>query len=289
MVAFTIFWFSIYRYGIFYAISFILWYFRLSRVGKKEWFKNYPKVQYFLTEGLEDFLLIIALWVILGWRLGHVLIYGNWYYFSHPAEIFEVRKWWMSFIWGIIGVVICLFSFLFYKKVSFKNIIILFDIVLVFVPFWILLWRLGNYLNQELYWIAITEIPAQLAQLFNSLWLVHVYPQIDKIQRVNTNFLSMILEWILILVSQIILLARMVNKWEYRVWQLSTSFLLYYSIIRFFLEYFRADSQLEYIGFCTKSQRFFIIFIIIALVLKLYFYSKKDFNLSLSKTKECSK
>ncbi len=289
MVAFTIFWFSIYRYGIFYAISFILWYFWLSRVGKKEWFKNYPKVQYFLTEGLEDFLLTIALWVVLGWRLGHVLIYWNWYYFSHPTEIFEVWKWWMSFIWGILGVVICLFSFLLYKKVSFKDIVILFDIVLVFVPFWILLWRLGNYLNQELYWIAITELPTQLAQFLNSLWLAHVYPQIDKIQRVNTNFLSMALEWLLILVSQIILLTRMVKKWEYRVWQLSTSFLLYYSIIRFFLEYLRADSQMEYIGFCTKSQRFFIIFIIIALVLKFYFNSKKDFYLSLTKTKECLK
>ena len=285
MVAFTIFWFSVYRYGIFYAISFILWYFWLSRVGKKEWFKNYPKVQYFLTDGLEDFLLRIAIWVVLGWRLWHVLIYWNWYYFSHPAEILEVWKWWMSFIWWIIGVVICLFSYLFYKKVSFRDVIILCDMVLVFVPLGILLWRLGNFLNQELYWIPITEIPWELAQVLTTLWLTHVYSQIDKFQRVNTNFLSMLLEGLLILISQIILLIRMVRKKEYRVWQLSTSFLLYYSIIRFFLEYLRADSQQEFVWFCTKSQRFFVIFVLIAIVLKFYFNSRKEFHLSLSKKK----
>ena len=279
MVAFTIFGFSIYRYWIFYAVSFILWYFWLSWVGKKEWFKNYPKVQYFLTEGLEDFLLTIALWVIIGWRLWHILIYGNWYYFSHFAEIFQLWKWWMSFIWWIIGVVLFLFGFLKYKKASRKDALILFDVVLVFVPFWILLWRFGNYLNQELYWIPIAQLPLRLADVLTNLWFSHIYPQIDKIQRVNTNFLSMALEWILLLSIQLIFLSKMLKKWQYRIWQLSTNFLLWYSIIRFLLEYVRADSQLEYIWSCTKSQWFFICFAILALGLKRYFYRRKNFNL----------
>ena len=289
MVAFTIFWFSVYRYGIFYALSFILWYFRLSWVGKKQWFNKYPKVQYFLTEGLEDFLFMIALWVIIGWRLGHVLIYWNGYYFSHPAEIFQVRKWWMSFIWWIIWVVLSLFWFLCYKKASFKDILILFDIVLVFVPFGIFLWRFWNYLNQELYWIPIAQLPLWLADTLNTLWLSHVYPQIDKLQRVNTNFLSMLLEGLLILWIQLIFLTKMVKKWRYRIWQLSTNFLLCYSLIRFLLEYLRADSQLEFVWFCTKSQWFFIFFAIIALLLKLYFYKSDKFNLPLDKTEKCSK
>jgi phosphatidylglycerol:prolipoprotein diacylglycerol transferase len=283
MVAFTIFWISIYRYGIFYAIAFILWYFWLARVWKRQRFKNYPKVQYFLTEGLEDFLLVIALGVVLWWRLGHVLIYSDWYYFSHPAEIIQVRKWWMSFIGGILWVVLCLWSFLYYKKVSRKDMLILFDIVLVFVPFGIFLWRFGNYLNQELYWIPITALPAQLGNILTSLWFSHVYSQVDKLQRVNTNFLSMALEWILILVVQIISFMKMIKKKEYRVWQLSTNFLLYYSIIRFFLEYLRADSQLEFVWFCTRSQRFFLFFIIISWCLKYYFYKKESFHLSLWK------
>ena len=281
MVAFTIFWFSIYRYGIFYATAFILWYFWLSRVGKKQWFKNYPKVQYFLAEGLEDFLLVIALWVVLWWRLGHVLIYNASYYFSHPVEIIQVRKWWMSFIGGILGVVLCLWSFLYYKKVSWKDMLILFDLVLVFVPLGIFLWRFGNYLNQELYWVPISDLPAQLGNILSSLWLSHVYSHVDKLQRVNTNFISMALEGLLIVIIQVITLAKMVNKKEYRVWQLSTNFLLYYSIIRFLLEYLRADSQLEFVGFCTRSQRFFLCFILLAFCLKIYFYKKENFHLSL--------
>lgn len=281
MVAFTIFWFSIYRYGIFYAIAFIFWYFWLSRVGKKQWFKNYPKVQFFLTEGLEDFLLVIALWVVFWWRLGHVLIYNASYYFLHPEEIIQVRKWWMSFIGGILGVALCLWSFLYYKKVSWKDMLILFDIVLVFVPLGIFLWRFGNYLNQELYWVPISDLPAQLGNVLSSLWLSHVYSHVDKLQRVNTNFISMMLEWLLIVVIQAITLAKMVNKKEYRVWQLSTNFLLYYSIIRFLLEYLRADSQLEFVGFCTRSQWFFLCFILLAGYLKIFFYKKECFHLSL--------
>jgi hypothetical protein len=34
-------------------------------IGKKGWFKEYPKVQYFLTDGLEDLLFSIAVGVIL--------------------------------------------------------------------------------------------------------------------------------------------------------------------------------------------------------------------------------
>jgi hypothetical protein len=34
-------------------------------IGKKRWFKEYPKVQYFLTDGLEDLLFSIAVGVIL--------------------------------------------------------------------------------------------------------------------------------------------------------------------------------------------------------------------------------
>ena len=288
MVAFTIFWFSIYRYGIFYAIAFILWYFWLARVGKKQWFKNNPRVQYFLTEGLEDFLLVIALWVILWWRLWHILIYSGWYYFSHPAEIIQVWKWWMSFIGGILWVVVCLWVFLYYKKVPWKDILILFDIVLVFVPFWIFLWRFGNYLNQELYWIPIAELPEQLGNLLTALGFSHTYSHVDVLKRVNTNFLSMALEGILLLVTQVIIFAKMIKKWDYRVWQLSTNFLLYYSIIRFFLEYLRADSQLEFLGPCTKSQRFFLLFALLALSLKIYFAKKKSFHLPLS-MKKCLK
>ncbi|MDO4713658.1 MAG: hypothetical protein Q4B28_03240 [bacterium] len=50
---------------------------------------------------------------------------------------------------------------------------------------------------------------------------------------------------------------------------MATNFLLYYSIIRFGLEYLRADSQMEQLAFLSKSQRFFLLFIIVAVVIKM--------------------
>ena len=60
------------------------------------------KIQRFLTEGLEDLLLSIAIGVIVGGRLGHVLIYGDGYYFEHWQEIFKIWEGGMSFIGGIL-------------------------------------------------------------------------------------------------------------------------------------------------------------------------------------------
>lgn len=70
----------------------------------------------------------------------------------------------------------------------------LFDLILIFVPLGILFGRFGNFLNQELYGIPASELPNWLNQIFSSLGLVHHYAQVDELQRINTNFLSMLFE-----------------------------------------------------------------------------------------------
>ena len=47
-----------------------------------------------------------------------------------------------------------------------------------------------------------------------------------------------------------------------KIWKIWVIFLLRYSTIRFLFEYIRQDSQSEFIWPFTRSQRFFIIFII---------------------------
>ena len=276
MVAFSIFWFSIYRYGIFYAIAFLLGYLWLAWLGKQAFIAPYPRVKKILTDNLEDLILVIALWVILWGRGGHILIYGNGYYFTHLSEIFKVREGGMSFIWGIIGVVIAIAIFSRFQKLKQSDFLLLFDMILIFVPLWILLWRCGNFLNQELYGIPISELPRRLAQLFQNLGLTHIYTKIDTLPRVNTNFLSMLLEWAMLFFIQLRSLKTYLKTKKIKIWILSTNFLLYYSIIRFLLEYLRADSQLEFIWFFTKSQWFFILFTLIAIVIKLFLRTQKE-------------
>lgn len=287
MVAFQIFGFSIYWYGIFYALAFILGYFGFTWMGKQQWFSAYPRIQKLLTEELEDLLFAIALGVIFGGRLGHVLIYGNGYYFSHLSEIFKVREGGMSFIWGILGVVVAIACFVKIKKLTQQDFLFLFDLILIFVPLGIFFGRFGNYLNQELYGIPLTQLPNRLSQTFNTLGLVHQYDKVDQLLRVNTNFLSMIFEGLWLFLAQILVAFRMVKQKKRKIWLLATNFLLFYSIIRFVLEYLRADSQMEIVGFLSKSQRFFLIFIVIALIIK-YLLIKKNILLKLT-DERCSK
>ena len=65
MIAFQIFGFSIYWYGIFYALAFFLGYLGLAWIGKKKRFVHQPQVQYFLSEGLENLILAIAVGVLV--------------------------------------------------------------------------------------------------------------------------------------------------------------------------------------------------------------------------------
>lgn len=159
MVAFQLFGFSIYWYGIFYTLAFLLGYFGLAWIGRQKWFAAKPQVQYFLSEGLENLILAIALGVLLGGRLGHVLIYGNGYYFQHLGEIFKVREGGMSFIGGILGVILSISLLCWAKKLTKKDFLLLFDLILIFVPLGIFFGRFGNFLNQELYGIPVSELP----------------------------------------------------------------------------------------------------------------------------------
>lgn len=170
------------------------------------------KVNWFLTEGLEDLLLAIAIGVIVGGRLGHVLIYGNGYYFEHWAEIFKIWEGGMSFIGGILGVVSAVGILLWRKKMSRKEFLMLFDVILVIVPMGIFFGRFGNFLNQELYGIAISELPSRLSQIFSTFGLLHSYPKVDAVLRVNTNFLSMIFEGVMIFGVQVFVFWRQIKK-----------------------------------------------------------------------------
>ena len=109
--------------------------------------------------------------VLVGGRLGHVLIYGEGYYFAHLTEVFKVWEGGMSFIGGIFGVVISIFLLCLMKRVSKKEFLVLFDLMLIFVPLGIFFGRFGNFLNQELYGIPLVELPDRLGQFFSSLGL----------------------------------------------------------------------------------------------------------------------
>ena len=150
MVAFSIFGRNIYRYWIFYLIGFIVAYIFLYYIWKKRYFHKFPKLQNLLENDLETLFIILILWVLIWWRLGHVLIYDFQYFLHNPLDIFKIWQWWMSFIGWILWVILWVTLFIWKKKFSRKEYIILLDLLCCILPLCIAFWRLWNFLNQEL-------------------------------------------------------------------------------------------------------------------------------------------
>ncbi|NOE32405.1 MULTISPECIES: prolipoprotein diacylglyceryl transferase [unclassified Ruegeria] len=104
---------------------------------------------------LEDLVTWIILGVILGGRLGFVLFYQPAYYLSNPLEILKVWQGGMAFHGGLLGVILA--SYLFARRHHIPTLS-LGDLVAYTVPPGLLLGRLANFVNAEL-WGRPSELP----------------------------------------------------------------------------------------------------------------------------------
>lgn len=187
----------------------------------------------------------------------------------------------MSFIWGILWVLISLL-FVFRKyKFSFNDFFVLTDFLILPVGFWIMLWRIWNFLNQELYGRLVSDvfpnITSSVLNLFSYLNLFYIYDSVDWFFRINTNFLASFFEWFIVFVISIVVFFVLIKKKRRIIGLLSSFFVIWYSFVRFFLEYFRMDSQSEYFGFFTKSQWFFVVFFVVWVLFLYRFFRKSNY------------
>ncbi len=266
MIAFSIGSLDIYRYGIFYFIAFLAWYLFLNRITKKNIFwKTFPNLQTFLQSHIDDLVIIVFLGVLIWGRLWHVIIYDFQYYLQHPNEILHVRQWGMSFIGGIFGVTIALVVFARKKRLKRKELLLIGDLIFAILPFGIMIGRIGNFLNQELYGVVVPKLGAGITKLFTTVNIFHIYPLIDNQLRVNTNFLASFFEWLVLLLITLSIIRTRVRTKKPQPGKIIAVFLIGYSVIRFCLEYLRADSQLEFHGLFSTSQRFFIWFFLLGI------------------------
>lgn len=270
MIAFSLWWLHIYRYWIFYLVAFAVAYFFFSFIAKQKILHKYPRLQYLFQHKLTDVFIICALGVLVWWRLGHIFIYDFVYYLYNPLQIFALQQGGMSFIWWMLGVTVSLFVYLRIQKLSWKELFLFFDFIVAIVPFGIMLWRIGNFLNQELYW---TIVPSWFwsmwygwFSLLHDLHIFHVYPKVDEFLRINTNFLSAFFEWFLLLLVMMRLVWKRTTTMVMKPWFLIGVFLLWYSVVRFLLEYLRQDSQFEFVSWLTKSQWFFVWFFLLGIM-----------------------
>lgn len=104
---------------------------------------------------VESLLTWIILGVILGGRLGFVLVYQPEYYLSHPAQILQVWEGGMSFHGGLAGATLA--GFLFARRHGIPSSAIG-DSMAMVIPVGLGLGRISNFINAEL-WGHPTTLP----------------------------------------------------------------------------------------------------------------------------------
>ena len=178
----------------------------------------------------DDLITYVILGIIIGGRVGYVIFYNLEYYLNNLSEIFMIWKGGMSFHGGLIGVII--FTIFFSKKYNVNKFIFL-DLISASAPIGIFLGRISNFINSELY--------GKETEIF---WSV-IFPKIDNIPRHPTQMYEAFLEGIVLFII-LFLLAK--KNYLLRPGMISSFFLLFYSMFRFIIEFFRVpDEQLGFV------------------------------------------
>ena len=243
-VAFQVFSIDIRWYSLSYIFGLIFGWIYCQKILIKDNFKK---------KLFEDYILYLIIGIIVGGRLGYVLIYSPNYYFQNFEEIFMIWNGGMSFHGGILGVIIT--TIIFCKKNN-ENIFYFLDLISLSAPIGIFLGRISNFINSELYG-RVTDI----------FWSVR-FVKIDNLSRHPSQIYEAFFEGIILF----IILNFLNKKFNYKSGIISSLFLIFYSIFRFIIEFVREpDSHIGFIYFnLTIGQIISVITIMIGFTL-IYF------------------
>lgn len=137
--------FQIRWYGMAYLGGMLLsWWYMLRLIADKYWPDGPPMAR----ADVEDLILWCILGVVVGGRLGYVMFYQPSYYAANPGQILALWKGGMSFHGGLLGVTSAVIAFSVLRK---KSLFAIADIVACATPIGLLLGRIANFINGELY------------------------------------------------------------------------------------------------------------------------------------------
>ena len=102
--------FQIRWYSIAYILGILIGWMYANKIIKLTSNNKYNFKQVTTTQ-FDDLIVYLVIGIILGGRLGYVLIYNFGYYLTNPKEIFYVWNGGMSFHGGLLGVIIATIIF----------------------------------------------------------------------------------------------------------------------------------------------------------------------------------
>jgi phosphatidylglycerol:prolipoprotein diacylglycerol transferase len=229
-IAFAIGPVAIHWYGLAYVAGIMLgWYYARVLAGNdKLWPGNVSPIT---RTQLDDFVVWVALGVVLGGRIGYILFYDMPAIIESPIRAIQIWNGGMSFHGGLTGTTIAMIIFAKRNKIPLWN---LFDIVSAVVPIGLFFGRIANFINGEL-WGRLADVP----------WAV-VFPTGGPFSRHPSQLYEAGLEGIVL----VLVLAALI----YGMRALKTPgfvtgvFVCGYALSRIFVEFFREpDAQLGYL------------------------------------------
>ena len=240
-IAFELFSIQIRWYSIAYILGVVLgWIYCRKKLIKDKKILNL----------FDNLITYIIIGIIVGGRLGYVLFYNFKYFLEHSLEIFMIWNGGMSFHGGLLGVIFA--TILFSKKNKINSFIFL-DLISLVAPIGIFFGRIANFINSELY-----------GKETDVIWSVK-FLAVDNIARHPSQIYEAIFEGIVLF----ILLNLFHRKLRKKVGLVSSLFVIYYSLFRFFIEFTREpDAHIGLIVFSmSMGQLISLVLFIIGIIL----------------------
>jgi phosphatidylglycerol:prolipoprotein diacylglycerol transferase len=250
-IAFSLGPLHVHWYGIMYLVAFAQ-FLALGRVRIKQ---PHIGAAGWKVDDLDDMLFYGVLGVVIGGRLGEVILYHPDYYFSNPLEIFAVWKGGMSFHGGFIGVLIAMAI---WSRKRGRRLMDVMDFIAPLVPLGYAAGRLGNFINAEL--------PGRAAD--PSLPWAMIWPGIDHPVHPSPLY-QMLVDGMLLFVI-LWLYARKPRPHM----AVSGMFSLLYGCARSFTEFFREPDYVVHVGGIpiTAGQLWSLPMIVLGIVLLIIAY-----------------
>jgi len=126
-------------YGMLFAVAFIVGYYIMQKIFKKE--GESEKL-------LDSIFTYMIIFTVVGARLGHCLFYEPEYYLAHPLDILKIWEGGLASHGASIGILIGLY---FFSKQNHKPFLWTMDRVVIPVAIGGAFVRLGNLMNSEIF------------------------------------------------------------------------------------------------------------------------------------------
>ncbi|MEJ8569204.1 prolipoprotein diacylglyceryl transferase [Elongatibacter sediminis] len=262
---------QVHWYGIMYLLGFVFFWMAGSRLARRRPWTGWS------SQEVGDFLFYGMIGVVVGGRLGYVLVYAFDSLLADPLFLFRINQGGMSFHGGLVGVIVAMTWF---GRRTRRSLWQVSDFVAPLVPVGLALGRLGNFIGGEL-WGRYSDLPWAMifanavepggwrSEVLRAQWAEGA---LDHLARHPSQLYQALLEGLALFIVLI---------WYSRrprpVGAVAGLFLLGYGCFRFIAEFFREpDAQIGYLvgGWLTMGMVLSLPMVIAGIAIMVWAYRR---------------